>query len=438
MDLPPRFRPYAFALLVAAGLAVRLAFLGSWGTFDVEVQKAWAGRAATEGLRDIYGPPDREIVERGAWPPPATRFQWGHAEYFVDYPPGSIVVLGAAGTLYRALRPEMPNRPLFNACINLAPLLASVAVTAVLAWRGGVWPAVAFWLNPAVILAVPVLGYQDTIFGLCALLCVLALMDRRFVAASVLLVLSGLIKPQGALLIPVWATVILREAGAPVLARSIAAGAAAAAVVLAPWWTAGHLLSALDGCLRPLRQGTLAPLGFNVWWVAGWLCDARGGAGPLARVQTLGEFAACAGFDARTVSRVLLLLATAFCVVVVVRGIAASRAVIAVAVIVQVHAYALVGTAVHENHTFLAVLLAPLLLVAWPRTRPVLAGTSAFLGTSIFLIAGLGRRVTSQRWLEEFRMAAGLDLTVVVALLHVVLFVGLVAWAWQRPVAASA
>ena len=33
-----------------------------WGTFDTEVQKAWAARAATAGLAGIYGPDDREMV----------------------------------------------------------------------------------------------------------------------------------------------------------------------------------------------------------------------------------------------------------------------------------------------------------------------------------------------------------------------------------------
>ena len=96
--------------------------------------------------------------------------------------------------------------------------------------------------------------------------------------------------------------------------------------------------------------------------------------------------------------------------------------------ILQVHAYAFLATSVHENHTFLAVVLAPLLLGVWPRARTLVAATSAFLFLNLFLVAGLGRRVTTLRFVEHVRMAAGVDLTVVAAVLHAVLLVALFAW----------
>jgi len=42
---------------------------------------------------------------------------------------------------------------------------------------------------------------------------------------------------------------------------------------------------------------------------------------------------------------------------------------------------------VHENHTFLAVVLAPLLLGVWPRARTLLAATSTMLFLNLFLVA---------------------------------------------------
>ena len=127
-----------FWIVCALGLGVRLVGLGAWGTFDVEVQKAWALRAASN-LADIYGPSDREIAGEaahtgGLWPLltgeqrfPRTEFTWGTARYFVDYPPASLIVLAVEGKIYRALRPEAPNKPLLNALVNLGPLLASLA-----------------------------------------------------------------------------------------------------------------------------------------------------------------------------------------------------------------------------------------------------------------------------------------------------------------------
>ena len=104
------------------------------------------------------------------------------------------------------------------------------------------------------------------------------------------------------------------------------------------------------------------------------------------------------------------------------------RRMIPLVVILQVHAYALVGTSVHENHTFLAVVLAPLLIGIWPRATRLLAAVSAFLFASLYFAAGLGRRITTQAGLEAFRMALGFDLSVLVAVAHVALVAALFVW----------
>jgi hypothetical protein len=434
-----------FWMWMGFGLVLRLAALGLWGTFDTEVQKAWSARAATSGVADIYGPPDRELIaaarERGGSlatglrtvPVPKTTFRWGSADYFVDYPPGSVLVLWAAGKLYALMAPGLPNRRLFNAAINLAPLLASLAVALLLrrSAEGGLGDgrALLFWLNPAVYLAAPVLGYQDPIFAALGLAAVLALMRGRHVAAAALVVASALVKPQGALLLPVLAVVLLRETRPRVWVKAAAAGAGAAVVILLPWLSRGYLLSALDGFRRPLSQGTLAPLGLNVWWIAGYAMRwARAGPWPLAGIVPIDAFQEWAGLDPRLVSRVLLAAATAANLWLLVRAPREDRRMIPLSVILQVHLYALLGTSVHENHTFLAVALAPLLFGVWPHARALMAGTSAFLFASLFLTAGFGRRITTQSSLETLRAAFGIDLSVLVAAAHVVLVALMLVW----------
>jgi Gpi18-like mannosyltransferase len=270
-----------FTLWVGLGLVARVAALHLWGTFDTEVQKAWSARAVTTGVADIYGPPDRELIAAASAPGgsvvahlftmriPKTTFRWGSADYFVDYPPGTVLVLWGAGKLYALVAPGLPNRPLFNAAINMAPLLASLVIALLLrrsAEAGlGQRRALAFWLNPAVYLAAPVLGYQDPIFAALGLAAVIALMQGRYVRAAPLVAASALVKPQGVLLLPVLAAVLLREARPRAWLLAALAGLAAAGVILLPWSSAGYLLSALDGSRRPLAQGTLAPLGLNVW-----------------------------------------------------------------------------------------------------------------------------------------------------------------------------
>jgi len=51
----------------------------------------------------------------------------------------------------------------------------------------------------------------------------------------------------------------------------------------------------------------------------------------------------------------------------------------------------------------------------------------------LFLVAGLGRRVTTLRFLEQLRMSVGFDLAVVAAALHAVLLVALFAWLARPP-----
>lgn len=438
-------RPPVFVALVGAGLLLRLWALPLWGTFDTEVWKAWSARAATAGVVDIYGVPDRDLIAaaraRGGsvlgqlltMPFPKRTFRWGSADYVIDYGPGSVLVLAATGKLYGLVAPGLPNRPRFNAAINLAPALASLAIALLLARTAegplGRWRALAFWLNPAVFLAAPVLGYLDPTFAVFGVAAVLALMAGRHVLATALAVTSMLVKPQGVLVVPVLAAVLVREAGPRVWLRATLAGAMVALLILLPWWTRGYLLSALDGFLRPLSQGTLSPLGFNVWWIAGYAMQwAQGGPWPRADIVSLEAFRAWAGFDARLAGRVVLAAATLGNLWLLWRAPREDRRMIPLAAILQVHLYALLSTSVHENHTFLAVALAPLLLGVWPQARALLAGTSAFLFASLYLTAGFGRRITSLRSVEALRMALGLDLSVLVAVAHAALVALLVTW----------
>jgi Gpi18-like mannosyltransferase len=283
-----------------------------------------------------------------------------------------------------------------------------------------------------------VLGGQDPLFGALALAAVLGLAAGRHVAATALVVAAGLVKPQGALLLPALLVVMAREARPRAWGQAALAGLAVAALILMPWWASGHLLSALDGCRRTLTQGALSAQGLNLWWLAGWVMDwVREGPWPLARIHSAEAYRQWAGWDPRLAARALLAAATVANLLLMRRWPAGDRRIIALSVILQVHAYAFLATSVHENHTFLAVVLAPLLLGVWPCARTLLAATSTMLFLNLFLVAGLGRRVTTLRFVEELRMAAGVDLTVVAAVLHAALLIALFAWV-ARPRGAAA
>lgn len=381
----------------------------------------------------MYGQPDNVLRSPGAPKIKPALFEWGTALYSVDYPPGTLLFSWVSGKLYRATNPEMPNRWRFNVYVNLPPFVASI-VCLILLLRSAPGPlgerrALAYWLNPAIFLASPVLGYQDPLFAALGLGSVLCLERGRYTSASVLAAASGLVKPQGALLFPVLAAVELQETRPRTWALSAVAVSLTTLLILTPWWTAGYLLSALDGCLRPLRQGSLSALGLNLWWVAGWILEAsRHGWSSLAPLLSLDAFRAGAGWDARLVSRVFLFVAIPLALLPLFRRPKGERSLIALSAILVVHAYAAFGTSVHENHTFLAVALAPLLLGVEKTGRPLLVGSSAFLFANLFLAAGFGRRITHLHLLQDIRSLTVPDLSVLIA----VFYVGFVAWMLVR------
>jgi hypothetical protein len=430
--------------LFGLGLALRLLGLPLWGTFDTDEWKAWSTFAAKEGLARVYGPPDRRVLALGRVP--RRNFEWQGVGRAVDYPPGSMVLLWGKGKLYQAIDPAMPSDRRFNAVINLGPLLGSLAILALL-WRSapgetGRLRGLCFWLNPAVLLAAPVLGYQDAIFGAFAVAAVLALVGRRYVLAAALVAAAGLVKPQGILLVPAFLTVVLREAKPWTWLRSALAGLGVGVLVFLPWWSQGFLLSALEGAFRPLGESHLSALGLNLWWIAGYVMRwAEAGPWPVAAIVPAGAFSNWAGFDASLASRLLLLTGTAAVVWVVARhprhperpegpaGEDARRWAIPLAVILQVHVYAFCALSVHENHTLLAVFLAPLLLGVWPKARALIVGTSAFAFVNLLLALRFGEGVTTREW---FLALPGLPLAdalfVLAAVGHGLLLLALRRW----------
>lgn len=171
---------------------------------DVGSYSAWALKLAAEGPARFYAP-----------------------GYFADYPPGYMYVLWAVGLLSRLLRTGWQSE-WFVALLKLPALLADLAVARLIfarlrpgrkrfAWLA----ALAFALNPALLLNSTIWGQTDSVLALLSLLAFLALGDRRFELAWSLAALAILTKPQALLVVPLF--------------------------VLWPWgwWKSGRPLSAL-------------------------------------------------------------------------------------------------------------------------------------------------------------------------------------------------
>lgn len=435
--------------LFGLGLLLRLLALPLTGTYDTGEWKAWKACAVQKGLASVYGPSDAKLgklaLRRGQGDllqgladlsVPRGHCEWQGVSRVVDYPPGSMLILWVQGQAYDALAPGMPDGPAFNAAINLPPLLASLAIAWLLLGRGRQDPALgrvralAFWLNPAVILAAPVMGYQDPVFGALAVATVLALVDRRFVAAAALLAAAGLVKPQGVLLVPVFAAVLLREAGWRTWLRSALAATLVTAAVLAPWWSTGHLLACLFGMLRPLGGADLAPLGLSLWWLAGYAMQwAQAGPWPASRIVRVQAFEDWAGLDTALVAGPLLLAGTALVVGLLLRSRSEDRRMIPLAVVLQVHVYAFLALGVHENHALLGLFLLPLLLGSWAPGWRALVAASSLATVNLLLAMRYGEHIPTSTWALSWQAPGGLDAAFAAAALgHGALLAALLLW----------
>ena len=121
-----------------AGALVRVLTLPLPGTRDVLTWKIWS-YSASHDVTQVYGV--------GGDPPVRRELHWGRQSTTVDYPPFVLGELALAGRLYRLVRP------------GFVALLATRGRR----WLGdgARWAAMAFWLNPLVILNGATLGYLD-------------------------------------------------------------------------------------------------------------------------------------------------------------------------------------------------------------------------------------------------------------------------------------
>lgn len=188
-----------FGLLVAAGLLLRLLFMGNEGfKNDVASFEAWAMTLASHPFSQFYA-----------------------STSFADYPPGYFYVLWLVGHVYAVLSPH-GNLDLLKYLVKLPAVVMDLVDGALIyaivrRFAGERWAlgaAALFLLNPAMIFISAAWGQVDSISSGFALFGVYLLLlsndrDERacvlpIVLAWVALSYSLLIKPQAAVLIPLF------------------------------------------------------------------------------------------------------------------------------------------------------------------------------------------------------------------------------------------
>ena len=142
------------------GAVIRAVLLPLPGTGDVGSWKSWSfqGSRDTTGLYGVGGTP----TERGL-------IRWNDIVGTTEYPPLALYEMSAVGHVYRRVDRTYTDSPGLSALIKTPGLIAELAfVLVMLTWgartlgaRPARWIALAFWLNPAVILNGSALGYLD-------------------------------------------------------------------------------------------------------------------------------------------------------------------------------------------------------------------------------------------------------------------------------------
>ncbi len=178
-------------LLAAFVLRLLLAGCTAGYRYDLSCFFAWGDRLASVGPRAFYAP-----------------------DYFADYPPGYLWVLGAAALLRRALGLPYGGAGA-RVLLALVPAACDAAITALVFWTGRrrmpdrprfVWYVTLFTaFDPLLFYATGVWGQVDSAYLLPLLLCFCLLEEKRWLPAALAYGAALAVKPQALLAGPVLA-----------------------------------------------------------------------------------------------------------------------------------------------------------------------------------------------------------------------------------------
>jgi len=367
----------------------------------VLVWKTWSYGALHQGVSRLYGvgghPPERGLV------------RWDTRSTTVDYPPVALYALAATGAAYQAFSPAFDNTRWLTAAIKLPALLSEIALTWLL-WSfvsrrygddEGRWAATAYWANPATILSGPVLGYLDPLAALPAVGSLIAACAAAPIVAGALLAIACLTKLQAVFMAPVVLLATWNSASAQHLSR-IASGIVAAIgvtfVVLLPYLLIDAGWNVLQGVSSLLRHDMLSADAANFWWIVTYVMRATYAVGDMGvwgawtmtlRILGVSTIVRLGYANPRPWATSAVIIAMAWALWRARRSPDVSLVSATAALVV--HAYFVLGIAVHENHLYFALPLLALAAAARPRLRPIQLAVSAVVALNLFLFFGLGR-----------------------------------------------
>ena len=198
------------------------------------------------------------------------------------YPPVHHYLLALVGNLYRTfVSPEfdVASRRL-NFVMKLPTIVLDMLITLTLmiyaARRRGarfaLWVGAAYALNPGIIYTTSYNGQLgDPLYALFVTIAVAALLSGQGAMTGAATALAVLTKPQASAFLPFLALGALRHLPGKALGRAIVAGAAIAALALAPFAWAGTLSQMVHTVSTTIGHGPrIASEAHNLWWLWGW------------------------------------------------------------------------------------------------------------------------------------------------------------------------
>lgn len=365
------------------------------------VWKTWSYGALHQGVTTLYGV--------GGHPPVRGLVHWGARSTTVDYPPVALYELAAAARVYSAFYPGFENRRLLTVAMKLPGFLAELGLCWLL-YRAGLrrygttaarWTTTAYWANPASIFNGAILGYLDPLMALPAVASIAAASSGAPFLAGALIALACLTKAQAVLVVPVVALATWNSSRTQPLwaAVRVAGGCVAASLLLLlPYLVLGAGPNVVQGVSSLLRHDMLSADAANVWWVVTYFMRASYAVADMGvwaawtmpmRILGISTLVKLGYPDPRPFATAAVVFAALWSVWRA-RHAHDLSLVCALGAFI-VHAYFVLGIAVHENHLSLAVPL--LALAAGPRSglRPIHIAVSIVITLNLFLFFGLGR-----------------------------------------------
>ncbi|HKW02501.1 MAG TPA: hypothetical protein VJN96_21935 [Vicinamibacterales bacterium] len=381
---------------LAVGALLRALALPLSGTGDVLTWKIWS-YSATHDVTQVYGV--------GGDPPVHRELRWRTASTTVDYPPVVLGELALAGRLYRSFSPDFDDSRWLTACVKLPGVVFEAGFVALLLTRGrrwlgeaASWAALAFWLNPLVILNGPVLGYLDAEMTVPLVLALVCAWSKRPAATGVLTALAILTKAQAVFVVPaIVITLVARDARLRALVAAVASGTITGIVVISPFVIRGAGRNLAQAVGRLATHDMLSGQAANIWWIVTWVLrvaaawtewGARRALTQIIDILAISRAVELGYPNARSVGLTLVAIAIAW-------GCWRMRHLTRLAEAAALaawcaYAYAMLAAQVHENHWYPAVPLLVLAAAADRRYRGMLAAVSVIAALNLYLFYGLG------------------------------------------------